>query len=115
MIYQFEAIKRLRPDSIFRVEYNEDENATVIWDESNSDEKPTDAEIAESHAVIEAEVKLQALRYARNALLKETDWWALSDCNMTPEQAEYRQKLRDITKTYSSMTDSGFSFPTKPE
>ena len=33
---------------------------------------------------------------------------------MTDAQKTYRQSLRDITKTYKSMDDAGFSWPTKP-
>lgn len=58
--------------------------------------------------------KLKNLRIERNALLAETDWWATSDRTMTSEQTTYRQALRDITNTYSSLDDEGFTWPTKP-
>jgi hypothetical protein len=57
---------------------------------------------------------LTILRLQRNFLLKETDWWASSDLTMTDAQKKYRQDLRDITKTYQSMSDKDFAFPTKP-
>lgn len=57
---------------------------------------------------------LQRLREKRNALLAQTDWRASSDITMTDAWKTYRQELRDITKTYSSMQDDGFTFPTKP-
>ena len=57
---------------------------------------------------------IELLRLTRNLKLKETDWWASSDLTMTSDQTSYRQALRDITKTYSSMDDEGFSWPTKP-
>ena len=57
---------------------------------------------------------LQRLREKRNALLAETDWMANSDVTMSTDWRNYRQALRDITKTYQSMEDEGFSFPTKP-
>ena len=34
---------------------------------------------------------------------------------MTQAQSDYRQALRDITDTYSSMDDEGFAWPTKPQ
>ena len=37
------------------------------------------------------------VRMMRSVKLSETDWWAMSDRTMTPEQAAYRQALRDIT------------------
>ena len=33
---------------------------------------------------------------------------------MSDAWKKYRQDLRDITKTYKSMQDKGFTFPTKP-
>jgi hypothetical protein len=57
---------------------------------------------------------LAMLREERNRLLAETDWWASSDLTMTDAQTTYRQALRDITNTYSSMDDEGFAWPTKP-
>ena len=52
------------------------------------------------------------LRKERNAKLAETDWWAFSDLTMTAEQIAYRQSLREITDTYSSLDD--VVWPTKP-
>jgi len=49
--------------------------------------------------------KLELLRDVRNAKLKATDWWASSDLTMTAEQTAYRQALRDITNTYTSLDD----------
>jgi hypothetical protein len=57
---------------------------------------------------------LLQLRKERNSLLAETDWMANSDVTMSTAWKTYRQALRDITKTYTSMSDNGFSFPTKP-
>lgn len=59
-----------------------------------------------------AEDELMRLRMKRNALLAETDWWALSDLTMTQAQTDYRQALRDITNTYNSLDD--VVWPTKP-
>jgi len=61
-----------------------------------------------------ADRHLSKLRFARNQLLAETDWWASSDLTMTDAQKKYRQDLRDITKTFSSLSDKDFAFPTKP-
>ena len=57
---------------------------------------------------------LNALRDKRNILLAATDWMAYSDITMSDDWKTYRQALRDITKTYKSMRDAGFSFPKKP-
>lgn len=58
-------------------------------------------------------IKLEQLRNARNQKLTETDWWAVADRTMTQEQTDYRQALRDITDTYSSLED--VVWPDKPE
>lgn len=58
---------------------------------------------------------LRLLREERNKLLKETDWTALGDVTMTDKMKTYRQELRDITKTFQSMSDKNFKFPDKPE
>lgn len=61
---------------------------------------------------LKAQGDLTDLRNERNRLLAETDWWANSDLTMTPEQTAYRQALRDITETYSSLDD--VVWPEKP-
>ena len=59
------------------------------------------------------EEKLEQLRTSRNLLLMNTDAWALVDRNMSQEQKDYRQALRDITKTYKSLDD--VKWPSKPD
>ena len=58
------------------------------------------------------EEKLQQLRGSRDLLLMNTDVWALSDRTMTQAQKKYRQDLRDITKTATSLDD--VKWPEKP-
>ena len=58
---------------------------------------------------------LRLLREERNRLLQETDWTALGDVTMSDKMKTYRQELRDITKTFQSMSDKDFKFPEKPE
>ena len=62
---------------------------------------------------ISDQLHLSELREERNRRLAETDWWANSDLTMTAEQTAYRQALRDITDTYTSLED--VVWPTKPE
>lgn len=61
---------------------------------------------------LDSEVGMFNLRAERNRRLEETDWWANSDLTMTAEQTAYRQALRDITDTYTSLED--VVWPTKP-
>lgn len=49
---------------------------------------------------------LDEVRATRNALLAKTDHWAYQDTpDMTAVQSAYRQALRDITGTYTSLED----------
>ena len=57
---------------------------------------------------------LQRLREKRNSILAKSDWMANSDVTMSDEWKTYRQELRDITKTYSSLYEDGFEWPTEP-
>lgn len=77
---------------------------TVNWDASA---------VATKEAELLAAYKLDELRKERNRLIAETDWWDASDTPaMTSAQTTYRQALRDITDTYSSLDD--VVWPTKP-
>ena len=67
------------------------------------------------------DLALAQLRGLRNRKLVETDWWILKG-NPTQEQLDYRQALRDITKTQTpklnDKNDDGplnITWPTKPE
>ena len=55
---------------------------------------------------------MKALRAERDRLIAATDWWASSDLTMTAEQTAYRQALRDITESATSLDD--VVWPTKP-
>ena len=59
-----------------------------------------------------AERNLSALRKERDNRLAKTDWWASSDLTMTDAQKKYRQDLRDITKSATSLDD--VTWPEKP-
>ena len=48
---------------------------------------------------------LHALRDERNQRLANTDWWVMPDRTATQAQLDYRQALRDITNTYTSLDD----------
>ena len=56
--------------------------------------------------------ELNDLRRERDKRIAETDWWALGDRTMTTEQTSYRQALRDITNSYTSLED--VVWPIKP-
>ena len=55
------------------------------------------------------------LRFKRNALLLETDFYALSDVTMSTEMTTYRQALRDITNGLTTVEEvNAVVFPEKP-
>ena len=61
--------------------------------------------VSAKQAELEAAIPMKLLRTERNQRLANTDWWASSDLTMTAEQTAYRQALRDITNTYTSLDD----------
>ena len=73
-------------------------------------------QIDDLQASLKVEIPLAALRIERNYRLTETDWVvAKSTETGTPipdEWKTYRQTLRDITKTATSLDD--VKWPTKP-
>ena len=60
-----------------------------------------------------SELKLDEVRAERNAKLAETDWMANSDVTMSDAWRTYRQALRDITDSATSLDD--VTWPEKPE
>ena len=68
---------------------------------------------APTKPTVSAEEKLAMLRKKRDGFLSETDWWMFSDtATATQAQLDYRQALRDITNTYTSLDT--VVWPTKP-
>jgi hypothetical protein len=67
----------------------------------------------EDYHQIEIDEYKEVFRNKRNRLLKETDWWAVSDRTMTQAETDYRQALRDVPQ------QAGFpihiTWPTEPE
>ena len=65
----------------------------------------------------QADRDLAELRLQRNILLAETDWTQSRDVTLSKDAdwKTYRQELRDITKTFKSVGDKDFNFPTKPK
>ena len=60
------------------------------------------------------------LRWLRNQLIAETDWWCCSDRTPTKAQLDYRTALRDLPSTAKPKLDengqlTGVTWPTKPE
>lgn len=84
----------------------------LTWEDER--DAPTREQIDSWGTEAETRIKLRALRLERNALLQETDWSQSGD---VPEETKtkwqtYRQQLRDITNTYSSIDN--VIWPTPP-
>jgi hypothetical protein len=84
---------------------------TMHWpyDPSRLPPNPTEEQIA----AVTADNDLWHLRKERDYLISLTDWWVLPDRTPTQAQLDYRQALRDITDTYTSLDD--VVWPVKPE
>tara|TARA_R110001632_G_scaffold109846_2_gene220202 strand:+ start:436 stop:720 length:285 start_codon:yes stop_codon:yes gene_type:complete len=55
------------------------------------------------------------LRQKRNALLSATDYLALSDNTLSIDMSNYRQALRDLTNSLTTVEEvEAVEFPTKP-
>lgn len=100
-------------DEMFRKVIGADENGIAIESSNHNDWGTSWTEVSAKLSELEAEEPLKLLREERNRRIAETDWWASSDLTMTAAQTAYRQALRDITDTYTSLDD--VVWPTKPE
>lgn len=88
----------------------EDEDGNQLY---HADQKLTWKQVQDVVAEASARNKLHDLRKERTKRLTETDWTSNSDVVMSDEMKKYRQELRDITKTATSLDD--VKWPTKPE
>lgn len=99
-------------NQMFRKVTGADANGSAI-ESSNPADFGTDwATVSAKVAELTAAEPMKALRAERDRRLAEVDWWASSDLTMTAEQTAYRQALRDITATATSLDD--VTWPTKP-
>ena len=99
MIDTTTALQALRPNAEWVLRGDE-----LEWLDTEQSQ-PTEAEITAKIAELEAAEPMRLLRAERNQRLANTDWWASSDLTMTEAQTAYRQALRDITDTYTSLDD----------
>ena len=96
-------------NEMFRKVTGSDANGTAI---ESTDHGVAWADVAAKRDELVAAEPMRLLREERNRRIAETDWWAGSDHTMTQAQIDYRQALRDITDSYTSLDD--VVWPTKP-
>ena len=89
-----------------------DANGSAIESTDPADWGTTWAAVVAKRDELIAAEPLKLLRAERDRLIAATDWWAGSDRTMTAEQTTYRQALRDITDTATSLSD--VTWPSKP-
>jgi hypothetical protein len=99
--------------STFKKITGTDASGQVVYTSDASDFGVTWADVSAKLTELNAAEPLKFLRAERNRKIAETDWWVLPDRTATAEQTAYRQALRDITDTYSSLDT--VVWPTKPE
>ena len=99
-------------NQMFRKVTGADANGSAIESSDPADFGTDWATVKAKVDELTAAEPMKALREERNRRIAETDWWASSDLTMTAEQTAYRQALRDITASATSLDD--VTWPTKP-
>ena len=87
-------------------------NGSAIESDNSADWGVTWSQVETKQSELTAAEPLKALRAERDRLIAATDWWASSDLTMTDAQTAYRQALRDITDSATSLDD--VTWPTAP-
>lgn len=102
-------------NAMFRRIIGEDENGGAIESDNPDNWGVSWTTVSAKKAELDAAEPMKLLREERNRLIAETDWWASTDlqAEFSGARGDYRQALRDITKSYSSLDD--VVWPTKPE
>ena len=99
-------------NQMFRKITGADSNNTAIESSKPSDFGVTWSQVSAKKTELVNAEPMRLLREERDRLIAETDWWASSDLTMTSAQTTYRQALRDITDSATSLDD--VTWPTKP-
>ena len=96
----------------FRKVMGADSNGSAIESDDPNDFGTTWSAVSAKKTELTNAEPMRLLREERNRRLAETDWWASSDLTMSSERTTYRQALRDITDSATSLDD--VTWPTKP-
>ena len=98
---------------MFRKVTGADSNGTAIESSNPDDWGTTWLAVKAKSDELKAAEPMKLLRAERDSRLAVTDWWASSDLTMSDARTAYRQALRDITDSATSLDD--VTWPTKPE
>ena len=97
-----------------------DDYSGLEWMDS-SQTKPTETEVTNKIAALDAAEAMKLLRVERDARISKTDWRASSDLTLTDAWKTYRQALRDITTQTPKLGSdyeldlTSVTWPTEPE
>ena len=97
---------------MYRKVTGSDSNGSAIESDDPNDFGTTWSAVSAKKTELTNAEPMRLLREERNRRLVETDWWASSDLTMSSERTTYRQALRDITDSATSLDD--VTWPTKP-
>ena len=99
-------------NEMFRKVTGADSNGSAIESDDPSDFGVTWKQASDKKTELVNAKPMADLRAERDRRLAETDWMANSDVTMSDAWKTYRQELRDITKSATSLDD--VTWPTKP-
>ncbi len=113
-----DALVELRPGAQWGVRGNT--YAGIEWlDESQT--KPTETEVNNKIAALDAAEPMRLLRIERDRRIALTDWRAGSDLTLSSAWSTYRQALRDLPASASPKLDANYNldltsvtWPTEP-
>ena len=105
------AIFKINPNAEFSI--NADDIDKITW--LNGTTTISKSDIQAQISAVEFDTAMEFLRIKRNKLLRDTDFYALSDVTMSSDMQTYRQKLRDITNGLTTVDEvNAVTWPTKP-
>ena len=105
------AILKINPKAEFTI--NAEDIKQITW--LNGTTPISESDIKAQLPAVEFDTAMELLRIQRNKLLRDTDFYALSDVTMSDDIKTYRQKLRDITKGLDTVDKvNKVTMPTKP-
>ena len=105
------AIQKINPNAEFSV--NADDINQITW--YNGTTPISKSDIEAQYPAVEFDIAIEQLRFTRNRLLRQTDFYALGDVTMSDDMKTYRQSLRDITNGLTTADEvNAVSWPTKP-
>ena len=112
------ALQELKPGAEWVLRGNN--YSDLEWLDS-SQTKPTETEVTNKIAALDAAEAMKLLRVERDARISKTDWRASSDLTLSSAWSTYRQALRDLPASASPKLDSNYeldltsvTWPTEP-